>query len=77
MLKDSPFFDFDFLVSSELIYIDFNYYLTNPQNLLTLLYNDRMFSDKKNLLDYLRGEVNPDIEQIIKTRSSYATKLLC
>lgn len=66
MLKDSPFFDFDFLVSSELIYIDFNYYLKNSQNLLTLLYNDKMFSDKKNLLNYLRGEVNPDMEQMIK-----------
>ncbi|MFP9086261.1 hypothetical protein [Streptococcus equi] len=65
-LKDDPFFDFDFLVSSELIYIDFNYYLTNSRNLLNLLYNDRMFSDKKHLIYYLKGEVNPDLEQDIK-----------
>lgn len=65
-LKDDPFFDFDFLVSSELIYIDFNYYLANSQNLLNLLYNDRMFSDKKHLIYYLKGEVDPDLEQDIK-----------
>ena len=65
-LKDDLFFDFDFLVSSELIYIDFNYYLANSQNLLNLLYNDRMFSDKKHLIYYLKGEVNPDLEQNIK-----------
>lgn len=65
-LKDDPFFDFDFLVSSELIYIDFNYYLANSRNLLNLLYNDRMFSDKKHLIYYLKGEVNPDLEQDIK-----------
>lgn len=65
-LKDDPFFDFDFLVSSELIYIDFNYYLVNSQNLLNLLYNDRMFSDKKHLIYYLKGEVDPDLEQDIK-----------
>lgn len=56
LIKENPLIDFDFLISTNLIKIDYNYYLTNKEQ-LQILFNENLLSDKHNIREFIMGNI--------------------